>query len=482
MATSTSQEGTIELAQSSELQPLAEETGEGPLVVSHSPIVVEPDVPDPFIVDDSANSASEEDASSSQAEDIPLAQSTSLSVSDAPASVALSSPNVSKDVLPPPPVEEEESHDLYLPGLVMPTMFLPIPNTDPLTTLLTKYITPSEKRPVRDVTGDWQHTDFHTMVMSNSWRPLARMARDRLVTSNPEDLNLVLGLWYLRLSSLSRLRLYNQTSAECTNLFTVLNAIEPPSARAWLFDRILPFELEVMFTRLKYWTGDHMGYLDALSGLLKKCKAKARQNRSDPAALMMWQERRSRICLIVASQFMEMKEYMAAAKLLEPLCDQPNGVTSPALQSSVARIYLQGGYLAMASKHFEAVNADPTAEQALKDMNAALLASAQGDWSKASDVLKTVLADDPENFVAANNLSVALLSQGKIKEGIEILEAALASSPSTVVVAEPFLFNLSTLYELRSAAALDRKRDLLVEVARWSGDGLKTACLKMPSN
>jgi len=62
------------------------------------------------------------------------------------------------------------------------------------------------------------------------------------------------------------------------------------------------------------------------------------------------------------------------------------------------------------------------------------------------------------------------------------MERALKSSPSTVVVAEPFLFNLSTLYELRSAAGLEKKKDLLIEVAKWSGDGLKIGCLKMPTN
>jgi len=115
-------------------------------------------------------------------------------------------------------------------------------------------------------------------------------------------------------------------------------------------------------------------------------------------------------------------------------------------------------------------------------MNAALLASAQGDWPRASELFKNLLAVDSENYIAINNLSVALLSRGKVKEGIDILEMALKTSPSTVVVAEPFLFNLSTLYELQSATAVDKKRDLLIEVAKWSGDGLKTTCLKMPSN
>ena len=98
---------------------------------------------------------------------------------------------------------------------------------------------------------------------------------------------------------------------------------------------------------------------------------------------------------------------------------------------------------------------------------------------------------------AVNNLAVALLGQGKLKEGIDVLEAALETSPSTLAMAEPFLFNLcacsfmirgrwldnyvpkATLYELRSSIAADKKRELLIEVAKWSGDGLRTTCLKM---
>lgn len=87
-------------------------------------------------------------------------------------------------------------------------------------------------------------------------------------------------------------------------------------------------------------------------------------------------------------------------------------------------------------------------------------------------------------------------------QGIDALESALQASPATIVTAEPFLFNLceynyfrprcllshlrvcspATLYELRSTAGVDKKRELLIEVARWAGDGLRTTCLKMPTN
>jgi tetratricopeptide (TPR) repeat protein len=472
------------------LQTLPEDSGEGPGTPSQ---VLEPEVPDPFIIEGSegALSEGEDDAEAASPggesippadEEIALAQSAVLTPSEPP---LMPSPNVNKDVPPPPASDaESEAPELYLPGLTMPTMFLPIPNTDPLNILLTKYVSPLEKRPVRDVTGEWQDSDFHSMVMTNSWRSLARMARDRLVSCNPADLILVLDLWSLRLSSLARLRLYNQTSAECTNLFAVLNAIEPPSARAYLFDHVLPFELEVMHARLKYWAGDPMGYLDILYALLKKCKLRARSSKSegDDTSLSMWLERAARMCLIIASQMIEMKDFTAATKLLEPLFAQRTGQQpSPAIRSAVGRIYLQSGYLTQAAAHFAAVDGDAGAPQTLKDMNAALLACAEGNWTRADELLRALVQAEPDNFVAINNLSVALLSQGKLKEGIEVLEAALHSSPSAVVVAEPYLFNLSTLYELHSATAVEKKRDLLIEVAKWSGDGLKTTCLKMPS-
>jgi len=37
--------------------------------------------------------------------------------------------------------------------------------------------------------------------MTNSWRALAKMARDRLVTTDPEDLTLILGVRLLGIPS-----------------------------------------------------------------------------------------------------------------------------------------------------------------------------------------------------------------------------------------------------------------------------------------
>jgi predicted Zn-dependent protease len=95
------------------------------------------------------------------------------------------------------------------------------------------------------------------------------------------------------------------------------------------------------------------------------------------------------------------QEITAAAKLLEPLCQQGD-ISNPALRSAVGRIYLQGGNIQMAAKHFALVEDDPSADDTLKTMNAALLASSEGDWIEASEKLREILEKDAEDYVVRN--------------------------------------------------------------------------------
>lgn len=125
IALAVSEETVAEIVrQPSELQSLPEDIAEVPAVFSPPSQVTEPEVPDPFIIDDPEAAVSEEgSAAASQVEEIALAPESISPTSTVP-------PNLNKDVPPPPDTNqsEEEVHDLYLPGLTMPTMFLPIPN------------------------------------------------------------------------------------------------------------------------------------------------------------------------------------------------------------------------------------------------------------------------------------------------------------------------------------------------------------------
>jgi hypothetical protein len=86
----------------------------------------------------------------------------------------------------------------------------------------------------------------------------------------------------------------------------VLTSIAPPSARTHVLEHVLPFELDVIYARVKYWAGDAHGYTDALGALLRRCRRRARIARND-ADHQMWIERAARVGLIAASQFIEIK-------------------------------------------------------------------------------------------------------------------------------------------------------------------------------
>lgn len=95
---------------------------------------------------------------------------------------------------------------------------------------------------------------------------------------------------------------------------------------------------------------------------------------------------------------------------------------------------MQSGYISQAAKHFAAVVEDSSADASMKAMNAALQASAEGDWTTAANALRDVLLIDPENYVvrvfdcvygdirltalpqAVNDLAVVLLCQGRLQE------------------------------------------------------------------
>lgn len=74
--------------------------------------------------------------------------------------------------------------------------------------------------------------------------------------------------------------------------------------------KLLPFELEVLCARCAYWSGDHVGYLDEVVGLMRKCRMRARNvvgsGEEKEREKSMWVERGARMALIVATQLVEM--------------------------------------------------------------------------------------------------------------------------------------------------------------------------------
>jgi hypothetical protein len=102
-------------------------------------VYIEAEVPDPFLIDDEDDPMSENDedvravaAVSESQQTITPAHEISLTSDPIPSHPTVPPANLNKDVPPPPhPInesDEDETPDLYFPGLILPTMFLPIPN------------------------------------------------------------------------------------------------------------------------------------------------------------------------------------------------------------------------------------------------------------------------------------------------------------------------------------------------------------------
>lgn len=117
----------------SQLSSSMEIPREDPLVSPPAP-VGEPEVPNPFIEDPDAHSSSEDASVTSEEPRTGLVVEAAASeIELAPTEPTPATPNVNKAMPPTPALpsddeDEEDVPELYLPGLTLPTMFLPIPN------------------------------------------------------------------------------------------------------------------------------------------------------------------------------------------------------------------------------------------------------------------------------------------------------------------------------------------------------------------
>jgi len=72
---------------------------------------------------------------------------------------------------------------------------------------------------------------------------------------------------------------------------------------------LMPIDLELCRARLRYWAEDHIGYVDSLMEIFKRCKrnAKFTLNRDGKVAADQWLDKAARVSMVLASQLTEMK-------------------------------------------------------------------------------------------------------------------------------------------------------------------------------
>ncbi|KAF9574831.1 hypothetical protein EC968_005309 [Mortierella alpina] len=432
------------------------------------------------------------------------------------------------------PVEHDREHPVGIrsPGFAVPqspmrpegfrilnasNMFHEITMMDALNDLMIKHI-PAEKRVLRDwnaLTEAEQLLEprskvLYTLTVENSWRAMARYTRSQILLTPPERILELINLWYARLLALVKLGQYEMAQAELDQLgdlrgpqyryenypsdvFANSDILTQEQERGVAIMRgcMVPFELFVLKARLQGYLGDIPEAVDQLYELIMHCKkfeAICRVS-DDTIGILQWKDITGQLHLMVLNYLVELKDYPAATRHARELAKKYSQDIN--FRSGLGRLYLQLGDVDRADKEFKELadlvkshlkhhSATEQAHFKLQlTMNEALLAVTQGRWLAAKGAFEEVLVQEPENLVATNNLAVCELYAGQLNDAIPRMEKLMFAYPTSAGTSEALVFNMATLFELRTEGSLRRKQQMMVEVAKWAGDQFNVSTFKI---
>jgi tetratricopeptide (TPR) repeat protein len=232
--------------------------------------------------------------------------------------------------------------------------------------------------------------------------------------------------------------------------------------------------------------------------------------------LSMWRRREDRLQLSICARLLEQGEYVCAAEQLSQLSQRHPA--NAVLEAARGRVLLQLGAVHAATKAFsrcqkllEVVHGvhvasgggdgedggdaaadkstssgtptppDSSSTQAhtLLHMNRAYLALSAQQYPVAADCFDRVLQRDADNLVAANNRAVCWLFTCELGRAIQSLEQVVRRDPARNLN-NTLVFNLCTLYDLRSENAVRDKKQLMQLAARYGSDAFDPSVLKLP--
>lgn len=292
------------------------------------------------------------------------------------------------------------------------------------------------------------------LIQAGHFRRAAETALIDLLASNSGDADRIFKLLYTRLACLVVISRPDLAADEAVTLTDFLNR-NSPEAKDVL--PAIPWELRLLLVRLQSIAAADDGRravmsLYALSGDVRSHLADARSD-GDEAAMRVWSERLKDLGLKVADTLVEIGEFETAARHLDTLVN----VDEDVINSRKALLSIRIGDLASAK-----ISLDKVIPGVSKDTYTALLQTASGDFAKAVDDWRALGKQHPDNELFSQNLSACLLYTGRIAEARSILESIARDTTVFPVL----LFNLSTVYELCTERAVQRKAGLSQHLAQ----------------
>nr|XP_019530015.2 trafficking protein particle complex subunit 12 [Aedes albopictus] len=308
-----------------------------------------------------------------------------------------------------------------------------------------------------------------------------------------------LQLWFTRLALLVKLGQFEIARVEAEpfgslNKPDVFYEFYHPDMHSNRKGSMASFSFRLLLAELPIYLGSPRVALDRLTEMLaiasQICNYFERlpESEANKQSAQFWHLREKRILHSIVNCSLLLKDFSLTDQLIRRLVDDPAASVDEkrSLLSAWGRIRLQCGDIYGAEKKFSEAKrlregGDQTLQPDLRDLvDRGLLAVAQNDFQSAFDLFQKASALEPTNTMLYNNMGVCLLYSGKLKEAIKLFESAVQRNPKQALN-ESLLINLSTLYELESNNAKDKKIGLLKMVNKHRADlsvGLDV-CLKL---
>lgn len=291
------------------------------------------------------------------------------------------------------------------------------------------------------------------LINGGHFRRAAESALRAILQSSPTAAEHILELLYVRLACLVLVSRPDLAAAEAIPLLDLL-ARNPPGTHEVL--AVIPWDLRILLVRLQSLgvaDGGRRGIM-ALYNLASEVRVHLRHARSiqNEDEIVLWTARLHDIGLRVSDALVEMGELETAARHLDTLSDvDPQEL---AYRKSLLRIRV--GDIAGSRKCAEALS-DGLRKKGFE----ALLQVADGDYSDAVDSWQSLMEEYPGHEQFALNAATSLLYTGHIASARDVLEDLAKDLP----LFPTLLFNLSTVYELCSERAMERKIALSQQAA-----------------
>lgn len=194
--------------------------------------------------------------------------------------------------------------------------------------------------------------------------------------------------------------------------------------------------------------------------------------------IKIWKSRENKVKYTIISRLIQERAFPAAIQMMNEITTK--NPTDPYALSILGRLFLQLGNIKTTSAIFKQVESlikDPL-NNVVTRMNNGYLSLAMEQYTTAIDHFQAALEIDPSYIPAANNKAVCLLYTSDLSRAITTLEDIIKRNPENNLN-EPIVFNLCTLYDLKSDNSIEKKKQLMAIAAKYASDSFDFSVLKL---